>query len=146
MYLYTNLFYILVLLHHFIPDSHNSVGFHCCLILVTFAAGIVSKGVNDIINNFIVAPLAVPRWGYISFEWVPVTGSKVYHNIIVSHPDGGKAEIRSDTDPALVHDQWISMDLPLSAFTGLAGMANLAQLVISGDPGTAYIDNVYFHK
>lgn len=57
-----------------------------------FAAGIVSKGVNDIINNFIVAPLAVPRWGYISFEWVPVTGSKVYHNIIVSHPDGGKAQ------------------------------------------------------
>lgn len=54
-----------------------------------FGAGIASKGVNDIINNFIVAPLTSPHWGYISFEWVRVTGSKVYHNIIVSHPEGG---------------------------------------------------------
>ncbi|WP_442511821.1 right-handed parallel beta-helix repeat-containing protein [Novipirellula sp. SH528] len=53
------------------------------------AAGIASKGVNDIINNFIVDQLVVPRNGYISFEWVPVTGSKVERNIIISHPDGG---------------------------------------------------------
>ena len=56
-----------------------------------FSAGIASKGVNDIINNFIVDPAVVPRSGYISFEWVPVTGSKVHRNIIISHPDGGKA-------------------------------------------------------
>jgi len=56
-----------------------------------FSAGIASKGVNDIINNFIVDPAVVPGSGYISFEWVPVAGSKVQRNIIVSHPDGGKA-------------------------------------------------------
>ena len=56
------------------------------------AAGIASKGVNDIINNFIVAPQVVPRNGYISFEWAPVTGSKVQRNIIISHPEGGKAQ------------------------------------------------------
>ncbi|MFC1796540.1 right-handed parallel beta-helix repeat-containing protein, partial [Pseudomonadota bacterium] len=56
-----------------------------------FAAGIASKGVNDISNNFIVEPLVAPMWGYVSFEWVPVPNSKVYHNIIVSHPDGGNA-------------------------------------------------------
>jgi parallel beta-helix repeat protein len=56
-----------------------------------FSAGIASKGVNDIINNVIVAPRVTPRFGYISFEWVPVTDSKVHHNIIVSHPDGGNA-------------------------------------------------------
>ena len=56
-----------------------------------FAAGIASKGVNDIINNFIVAPAVVPRWGYISFEWAPVTGSKAQRNIIMSHPEGGNA-------------------------------------------------------
>lgn len=54
-----------------------------------FAAGIASKGINDIINNFIVDPVVVPRWGYVSFEWVPVPGSKVQRNIIMSHPDGG---------------------------------------------------------
>ncbi|MDW5290131.1 right-handed parallel beta-helix repeat-containing protein [Formosa sp. PL04] len=56
-----------------------------------FAAGIVSKGVNDIINNVIVAPLTAPKWGYVSFEWVRVKESKVHHNIIISHPDGGNA-------------------------------------------------------
>ena len=56
-----------------------------------FAAAIATKGVNDIINNFVVDPVVVPRFGYISFEWVPVTGSKVNRNIIVSHPEGGVA-------------------------------------------------------
>ncbi|WPJ96235.1 right-handed parallel beta-helix repeat-containing protein [Coraliomargarita algicola] len=56
-----------------------------------FAAGIASKGVNDIINNFIVGPLTAPKRGYISFEWVRVTGSEVRHNIVISHPEGGKA-------------------------------------------------------
>lgn len=55
-----------------------------------FAAGIASKGVNDIINNFIVAPLTAPKRGYVSFEWVRVTGSEVRHNIVMSHSDGGK--------------------------------------------------------
>lgn len=56
-----------------------------------FSASIASKGVNDIINNFIVAPAEAPSWGYVSFEWVPVTGSKVSRNIIIAHPDGGNA-------------------------------------------------------
>jgi len=56
-----------------------------------FAAGIASKEVNDIINNFIVAPAVAPRLGYISFEWAPVTGSKAQRNIIMSHPKGGNA-------------------------------------------------------
>ncbi|MFC1760857.1 right-handed parallel beta-helix repeat-containing protein [Planctomycetota bacterium] len=56
------------------------------------AAGIASKGVNDIINNFIVNPERVPRNGYISFEWAPVVGSKVQRNVIISHPEGGKAQ------------------------------------------------------
>ncbi len=78
-----------------------------------FAAGIVSKGINDIINNFIVAPLAVPRWGYISFEWVPVTGSKAYHNIVVSHPGGGKAygeRARGQEGPVLPNIEETEMD------------------------------------
>lgn len=56
-----------------------------------FSAGIASKGVNDIINNFIVDPVTTPHWGYISFEWVSVKGSKVHHNVIIPHEDGGRA-------------------------------------------------------
>lgn len=55
------------------------------------SAAIASKGVNDIINNFIVDATVRPSSGYISYEWVPVPGSKVQRNIIVSHPDGGVA-------------------------------------------------------
>ena len=55
------------------------------------SAGIATKGFNDIINNFIVGAVVAPSSGYISYEWVPVTGSKVQRNIIVAHPDGGKA-------------------------------------------------------
>ncbi|WP_372772275.1 right-handed parallel beta-helix repeat-containing protein [Mangrovibacterium sp.] len=57
-----------------------------------FSAGIVSKGRNDIVNNFIVAPGTKPTWGYISYEWVKVTDSKSQHNIIISHSDGGNAQ------------------------------------------------------
>ena len=38
-----------------------------------------------------MAPNVAPKSGYLSYEWVPVSGSKVQRNIIVSHPDGGKA-------------------------------------------------------
>lgn len=67
-----------------------------------FAAGIVSKGVNDIVNNFIVSPQSVPRFGYISLEWYPVTGSRIKNNIIISHPDGGNPigeRIRANITP-----------------------------------------------
>ncbi len=41
---------------------------------------------------------------------------------------------------------WVAIDLPLGNFTNLTTRAHLAQLIISGDPNTVYIDNVYFHK
>ncbi len=56
-----------------------------------FSAGIASKGVNDIINNFIVYPLTKPNSGYISYEWVSVKGSKIHKNIIIPYKDGGNA-------------------------------------------------------
>ena len=50
------------------------------------------------------------------------------------------------TDPALATGQWVSFDIPLSAFTGLTTRGHLAQLIISGDPNTVFIDNVYLRK
>ncbi len=52
----------------------------------------------------------------------------------------------ADTDPALATGHWVSLDIPLSAFTGLQARGHLAQLIISGDPNTVYVDNVYLHK
>lgn len=50
------------------------------------------------------------------------------------------------TRPTLVSEQWVSLDVPLSSFTGLVNRAHLAQLVLSGDLPNVYIDNVYFYK
>lgn len=60
----------------------------------------------------------------------------------VSH----EISLTANTDPALATRQWVQLDIPLSAFTGLTTRQHLAQLVISGDLPTVYVDNVYFHK
>ncbi len=65
--------------------------------------------------------------------------------------DGGddvshEITFRANTNPSLATKQWVQLDVPLSAFTGLTTRAHLAQLVISGDPNTVYVDNVYFYS
>lgn len=52
----------------------------------------------------------------------------------------------SASGPPVTSGTWISLDIPLTTFTGLTTRAHLAQLIISGDPNTIFIDNVYFHK
>jgi hypothetical protein len=48
--------------------------------------------------------------------------------------------------PTLQSEQWVSLDIPLSQFTGLASRANLAQLVLSGSLPNVYVTNVYFYR
>jgi Bacterial Ig-like domain (group 2) len=50
------------------------------------------------------------------------------------------------TTPPLTAGAWSSLDIPLSAFTGLTGRSNLAQMIILGASRTAYLDNIYFYR
>ncbi|MBK9519366.1 MAG: Ig-like domain-containing protein [Anaeromyxobacter sp.] len=50
------------------------------------------------------------------------------------------------SSPALLTGQWVSIDVPFTAFTGLTTRAHLAQFVMSAPPATVFIDNVYFHR
>jgi hypothetical protein len=50
------------------------------------------------------------------------------------------------SNPALVSGQWVSIDVPFTAFTGLTSRAHLAQFVMSASNATVFVDNVYFHK
>jgi hypothetical protein len=66
-------------------------------------------------------------------------------------PDGENEQTyNASTTPAFVPGEWVSLDLDLSTFMngplGLFSREHMAQLIISGGPTTAYIDNVYFHK
>ncbi len=50
--------------------------------------------------------------------------------------------------PMPARGEWVSLDIPLSDFTGLTTRANLAQYIFAGQPTSAttiYVDNVYFH-
>ena len=50
------------------------------------------------------------------------------------------------TTPALASGGWVTLDIPLTAFAGLTTKGHLAQLIISGDLKTVYIDNVLLHR
>ncbi|MFO0362045.1 MAG: T9SS type A sorting domain-containing protein, partial [Flavobacteriales bacterium] len=46
-------------------------------------------------------------------------------------------------------EEWVSVNLPLSSFTGLASTEHLAQYIFVGQPTgatTVYVDNVFFYK
>jgi hypothetical protein len=48
--------------------------------------------------------------------------------------------------PAIASEQWVTLDIPLFNFTSMTGRGHVAQLILSGDLGSFYIDNVMFHK
>ncbi|PHI21155.1 hypothetical protein CEQ90_03800 [Lewinellaceae bacterium SD302] len=49
------------------------------------------------------------------------------------------------TSPTLVSEQWVTLEIPLSDFTGLTGQENLAQIVLSGSPSIVFVDNMLFY-
>jgi hypothetical protein len=63
-------------------------------------------------------------------------GDNVEHEIVLT----------ASTTPALASNQWVSIDIPFSDFTGLTTRGHLAQLILSGDLNTVYVDNVYLYK
>jgi len=62
--------------------------------------------------------------------------------------DDTESELTFDagSTPALATGQWMTLDLPLSAFTGLTTRAHLSQIVISSSTANVYLDNVLFRK
>ena len=65
--------------------------------------------------------------------------------------DGGddtehELTLTAATNPAIATETWVGLDIPLSDFTGLTTKGSLAQIIISGDPNTVYIDNVYLYN
>lgn len=83
----------------------------------------------------------------------PVTPTKVFKVLLVdfgaNNSFGGGDDSSHELSfkaPLITSGNWVGIDVPLTAFTGLTKRGNLAQLVLSGDFPNVYIDNVYFHK
>ena len=48
--------------------------------------------------------------------------------------------------PTLVTGQWVGIDVPLASFDQLTTRDHLAQILISGDLETVYVDNIYLYR
>ncbi|MDF1697503.1 MAG: hypothetical protein P1U56_16790 [Saprospiraceae bacterium] len=62
--------------------------------------------------------------------------------------DGGDDTEHEITFTELPLEEWISLDVPLSDFTGLTTQSNIAQLIYSAAPAgqnTVFVDNVFFY-
>lgn len=83
----------------------------------------------------------------------PTGGSNEFKVLLVDFGPNGQYGGGDDSSheltfraPTLRTGQWVTLDIPLSQFTGLTNRTNMAQLVISGSLPTVYMTNVYFHK
>lgn len=67
---------------------------------------------------------------------------------IYSLDDDSESELtfNAASSPPLSIGTWTSLDIPLAGFGGLLERAHLAQMVLSGDTRTVFVDNVYFHQ
>ena len=62
---------------------------------------------------------------------------------------GGGDDKEHEVSLTPTQNEWNSLDIPLSDFTGLTTKGHIAQIIFSCAPagqGTLYLDNVYFHK
>lgn len=60
--------------------------------------------------------------------------------------DDVEHELVFDANSGLATETWVSFDIPFTDFINLTTRGHLAQLIISGDPNTVYVDNVYFYN
>ena len=60
--------------------------------------------------------------------------------------DDSEHEVTIRAAEGLATGEWVRLDLSLADFTNLAAMEHLAQLIISGDLNTVFVDNIYFRR
>ncbi|HPT31200.1 MAG TPA: hypothetical protein PLW67_05135 [Prolixibacteraceae bacterium] len=113
------------------------------------------RNLNFVGIEFSSQPVNAGSMTYFHMDiWTPdVTTSKVFKIMLVDFGANGvyggnddSSHEYSVTSPELSTQKWISLDIPLSRFTGLTGKSHLGQMVLSGDLPNVYVDNVYFYN
>ncbi len=86
-------------------------------------------------------PNALPEGANFQIELVDFGADGVFEG------DDNSSHRLTFTSPTLVSQEWITLDIPLSDFTGLNARAHLGQIIFEGVSITNfYADNIYFHK
>jgi len=139
----------------------------------TWLAGWSSSGTT--VEDFVVASdnskkYSALQWAGVVFESSPLDASTMTHfhmDVWTPDPTDAPSEFRvklvdfgadgvygggDDVEHELTFDEntmntseWVGIDVPLSDFTNLTTTGHLAQMVISSDPNTVFIDNIYFY-
>lgn len=90
--------------------------------------------------------------------WTPntVSGTTAYKVKLVDFGANGaygggddvehEISVTASSSTPLKSGSWVSLEIPLSQFTGLITKGHLAQMIISGDLSTVFVDNVLLHK
>lgn len=85
---------------------------------------------------------AIPSGGFLTIKLQDIGPDNTFGTT-----DDSVGEIKY-TSSILVTGSWVSIDVPLSSFTGLTKKSNLAQVVFVTDATikNILVDNIYFHK
>jgi hypothetical protein len=119
------------------------------------------SNLNDIYNqkqvlvaiSFESLPIDVSSMTTLHMDvWIPATSPYSTNKPTISLEDwggnyGGISSVGATNYPTpLSTNQWVSLELPLSGFTGLKSRSHLVHLILGNFPTVTYIDNIYFHK
>ena len=103
--------------------------------------------------SFETTPIDASKMTHLHMDvWVPDTSPNLNNKPTLNLEDwganyGGTSSTGTYThSSSLPVNQWVSLDVPLSAFTGLTGRAHLVHLILDNFPTVIYVDNIYFHK
>jgi uncharacterized protein YjdB len=83
---------------------------------------------------------------HVHFDlWTPNPSANLEIQLV--NDASGTAAIGKYQAGALASGQWVSLDVPLASFAGLAAKSKLQQLLfVAAGPTVLYVDNVYFYK
>ena len=103
--------------------------------------------------SFETTPIDISAMNYFHIDvWVPATSPNLTNKPTVSFEDWGANYGGTNStgvytqSSALLTNQWVSLEIPMSSFTGLTSKAHLVHLILDNFPTVIYVDNIYFHK
>jgi hypothetical protein len=126
---------------------------------------------QGVLEDILIAGNPTKKYSLLNFVGIETTGANLINATEMTHfhidvwsPDANDFKIKlvdfganaaygggDDTEheltyPAPATNTWISYNIPLSNFTGLASREHLAQLIMVKAPlGTIYVDNVFYY-
>ncbi len=114
------------------------------------------SNINFVGIEFVSAPIDATAMTHFHMDVWTANSTTFTARLVDFGPNGtfgGGDDTESSLDfgpastPPLTSSAWVSLDLPLASFTGLAGRTRLAQIVlVANNSGTVYVDNVYFRR